>query len=656
MDKNKVIAIVVAMLLANPITLLLLTGSWIWTVFVPLTVVILTFLICFSQNGFRLKVWWFNLLAIFAICYNGELLFRTFCSDKDIPLLYEARNGYYFNLPNLNETFVNDEFKSSYRTNNEGYRMPALGNKDKFIDKCDWLFIGDSFTQGAQVEYEDMFTSKLNLLHPDKVIVNAGISGAGICELYYYLKDEGIKLKPKRVFLQLGVFNDFFDILPHSMSFCDWLSERSHLFRYLYFNITGLFDQKKLIRWSEPFRLTEQENIDYNILFRATSPIKEAEKAALVDKIIEIKDLCTKNGAELSIVLIPAREQVSEYALNETLSAYNISPKQLDLTYPNRWMDSISRKLNIELIDVTSKFKEADTSPYYEIDEHLNRVGHLLVSETIKDVVVDKPGYHLVSEGFRNERYPMIHENGKITYQRSSEGGLYEIVLSDLLFDFKTILKFDYQVLSHPAYNPDSKLLAYTCGDDEKGETFVHLCNYLTGHDKIFIAGLFSSIPSFNSDCTLMAMPVWGNNEQPHIAVFDRTSNLLLKDIPNNGNECWRPVFSHNGDEVYYIENNGHFVIKRYNLQTNKMETFLDTGYDIWDIAVSPSGRYICFAGKPDTNWDLYLYDTKTGNTSQITNTLGDEWDPTFGETDSYLWFAGEAGFFNGIYYKKLSL
>lgn len=648
--------ILIAALLANPITLLLLTGSWFWSLFIPFVAICITILTFSFNNKFRLKVWWFNILAIFAICYNGELIFRTFYSQKDIPLLYEAHDGYYFNLPNLSETFVNEEFQSSYHTNCEGYRMPASGNAQKRISECDWLFIGDSFTQGAQVEYEDLFTSQLNRAYPDKIIVNAGISGAGIYELASYLEDEGIKLKPKRVFLQLGVFNDFFDVKPHSLTFCDWLSEKSHLFRYLYYNFTELIDQKKLNRWAEPFRPSEQENIDFNILFKETSPIKEAEKAALIDKIRDIKTLCNANGAELTVILIPAREQVSEKALNETLVAYNITPEKLDLSYPNRWMDSVSQQLDIQLIDVTSKFSEADYLPYYNIDEHLNRAGHSLTSEAIKESLSISPEYTLVSEAFRNERYPQIHKTGKISYQRSSGKGQHEIILSDIIFDFKSILRSDYQVLCHPTFNQEGTLVTYTCGDDEKGETFVHVYDYLTGCDRILIPGIFSSIPSFNSDGTLITMPVWNNNEQPHIALCDIAEGKIIKDIPNNGNESWRPIFSKNGEDIFYIENNGHFVIKKYNIQSDKSETFLDTGYDIWDIAISPSGRYICFAGKPTNNWDLYLFDTETKNITQLTDTLSDEWDPSFGETDNDLWFAGESGFFNGIYHKTLDL
>lgn len=652
----KACPIIVTMLLVNPITLLLLTHSWLWAALLPLTVVILTAFIFYSNNHFRLKVWWFNILAILAICYNGELLFRTFYADKDIPLLYETRNGYYFNLPNLKETFVNEEFKSSYYTNKDGYRLPSFGNQDKSISECDWLFVGDSFTQGAQVEYEDLFTSQLNRSYPDKVIVNAGISGAGIYELSSYLEDEGIKLKPKRVFLQLGVFNDFFDVQAHSMTFADWLSEKSHLFRYLYYNVTELFDQKKLTRWSEPFRPTKQENIDFNILYKESSPIKEAEKNALASKIAEIKELCEANGAELTIVLIPAREQISEDALNETLSAYNISIDELDLTYPNRWMDSISRRLDIPLIDVTAKFRDADFLPYFDVDEHLNRAGHALVSEAIKNKLSDTHEYSLVSEGFRNERYPMATKSGKISYQRSSDNGLHELMLSDLFFNFKSTLKSDYQVLCHPTFNNDGSLLAYTYGDDEKGETFVHFYDYITGQDKIFIPGIFSSIPSFSSDGSLLAMPVWRNGEQPHIAICDVSSRKIVSDIPNGGAECWRPIFSRDDNSILFIENIGHFVVKRYNLQSAKTETYIDTGYDIWDIAISPSGRYICFAGKPSNTWDLFLYDTETKNITQLTNTLGDEWDPAFGESDSDLWFAGESGFLNGIYHKTLNL
>lgn len=142
------------------------------------------------------------------------------------------------------------------------------------------------------------------------------------------------------------------------------------------------------------------------------------------------------------------------------------------------------------------------------------------------------------------------------------------------------------------------------------------------------------------------------------------TPSIVLYDIATgrqtqfeDGVECWRPVFSNDDRHIYYIQKetqDSHFVIKSYDVATGKKCVVLKHPYDIWDIAVSPSGKYIAYAGNKDTNWDLFIYDIEQKQSRQITHTLGDEWDPAFGISDDELWFAGVFGINDGIYHIKL--
>lgn len=62
------------------------------------------------------------------------------------------------------------------------------------------------------------------------------------------------------------------------------------------------------------------------------------------------------------------------------------------------------------------------------------------------------------------------------------------------------------------------------------------------------------------------------------------------------------------------------------------------------------------FAGNKNGNWDLFSFSFKSRKIEQLTNTLGDEWDPAFGPTDNDLWFAGRFGFNDGVFYKRVNL
>ena len=157
------------------------------------------------------------------ISLNAELVFRSLYANKGVPNIYEVRGKYYFNKPYLNQRFDDEEFNSRYLTNCQGYRIDLLSNANDSITQCDWLFLGDSFTQGAQVNYDEMFSSLLYQDFPDKVIVNAGMSGAGLYESLNYLKDEGINLHPKIIILQIGAFIDFYIIREREAGLSEYL-------------------------------------------------------------------------------------------------------------------------------------------------------------------------------------------------------------------------------------------------------------------------------------------------------------------------------------------------------------------------------------------------------------------------------------------------
>lgn len=101
------------------------------------------------------------------------------------------------------------------------------------------------------------------------------------------------------------------------------------------------------------------------------------------------------------------------------------------------------------------------------------------------------------------------------------------------------------------------------------------------------------------------------------------------------------------------MESDGLFGIRKFNIATKEDCKVLKTNYNIWDIAISPNGDKIAYAGNKDSNWDLFLLDIVSNKVSQLTKTIGNEWDPVF-YNDDEIWFAGEFGINNGIYHLQL--
>ena len=319
-----------ALVLGNPLMLILLTRSIVISIAILAALLIVAYFIAGSKS-LRLRVWAFNLCAIASVSCHSELLFREFFSDKTITNLYELHGSYYFNKPFLDKEFRTEEYASVYKTNCQGYRIDEMTNAYDTIKMCDWLFIGDSFTQGAQVDYCDLYSTRLFRKFPNKVIVNAGMSGAGLYDELNYFRHKGKQLQPKVVFLQIGVFNDFFNIKEHHATYQDYLMEKSELYRYLAYNVFST-DSLPLGRWTEPFFPTHQDNKNYNILYKESSEIKDADISAFKSVLKIWKQEVESVGAELVLLLIPSKEQVSPDLLKDVLDRYAISPTELDLT------------------------------------------------------------------------------------------------------------------------------------------------------------------------------------------------------------------------------------------------------------------------------------------------------------------------------------
>jgi hypothetical protein len=196
----------------------------------------------------------------------------------------------------LNQIFEDKEYKTRYITNYQGYRIQNEIDQLTKVDSCDWLFLGDSFTQGAQVDYEDLFTTQLYKKFPDKIILNAGISGFSIVDEYNYYKSEGFKLNPKKVILQICIFNDFMNVIQNEIGISEYLMEYSNIYRQIGYNLKySSREALPLNRWTEPFYPEEQNNIEYNIFYKTKSKRKSQDVDNFIEYLNKFTDECKIN-------------------------------------------------------------------------------------------------------------------------------------------------------------------------------------------------------------------------------------------------------------------------------------------------------------------------------------------------------------------------
>jgi hypothetical protein len=65
------------------------------------------------------------------------------------------------------------------------------------------LALGDSFTEGSDVDEKDLFSARAESAEPGLEVLNAGVGGYGTVQEYTYLRTEGLRFKPDLVALLL---------------------------------------------------------------------------------------------------------------------------------------------------------------------------------------------------------------------------------------------------------------------------------------------------------------------------------------------------------------------------------------------------------------------------------------------------------------------
>ena len=649
-----------SLLVGNPIILFLLTENAWTTLF--LFVLFFSALVALErQRSCRpwMHVYGLNALVLLSLMLHAETLFKCGFPEYHIENLYDLKSGYYFNKPHLRQNFQDKEFDVHYITNADGLRIGAGMNPEKRFHKADWLFIGDSFTQGAQVEFEDLYTTQLYRQFPDRIIINAGISGFGIAEELQYYLDEGHRYGANKVFLQLCNFNDFMQVGPKDMGFSDHLMNQSELARFLLYDIKFLQPgELPLGRWCEPFYPQEEENQLYNIFFKESSPEKQADINAVRHHLELFQKAVEAQGAELIVLLIPTKEQTRFTCLEEVVHAFDLSIADLDMDRPNRLMHQWSDSIGFQLVDLLDTYRFESQSPFFDYDEHLNSRGHWLTAQTLATQLdASKSPATLLSESLLGDRYPQRaqHPPHLTSYQSMRDGNM-ELFVTDSTLTTRRRLTNNNITESHPTLSPDQTQIAFTQGDAASLETQVVTMNLDGSNRIIHTAGdaEFGAIPSFSPDGNQLAYACWDRSEDgqyssPNLCLLDLSSgekSTLLE----HEDELWRPVWTPDGEHLVYIKKyTGHFDLFQLDLVSGEQVQLTDTDYDEWDPSVSSDGRHVVYAGRKNGNWDLFVLDRDSLTSRQVTSTQGDEWDPTFSHRDERLLYAGDFGPFQGI-------
>jgi hypothetical protein len=522
--------------------------------------------------------------------------------------------------------------------------------------------LGDSYTQGAQVQFEELYTTRLYRRFPNKIVANAGISGWGIVEELNYFRDAVKRHQPKIVFLEVSNFNDFMKVSPRSAGVSDHLIQRSLFARLLLQDFKFQNPVRlPLGRWAEPFYADDESNRRFNIFYKRSSPEKERDLASYAMYFGRLARAVSEEGARLVVILLPTKEQIRFGYLNEVVTEFQLDPSDLDMSRPNQFMRELTDSLGVQLIDVLDEFTTAPGEPYFAYDEHLTPYGHDLLADIVARRVLAGDTTvvpEILSETYAGDRYPTYSADGSLMVFQSFADGNMELFLSPSDSVSPRRLTFNDVHESHPAIGFPGDRLAFTEGDQATGETRVVVSDLDGANRKKITAARdeFGAIPSFSSDGKKLAYAGWSLNADsgtwatPQIVICDLDSGRK-RVITSGSNESWRPVFSPDGRTVAFISKVGdQFDLFQYDLISGSLKRLTDTPFDEWDPQFAPDGRRLVYAAKAHGNWDLFLLSLSSGDLTQLTATRGDEWDPAFFPGGTHVAYGGEYGIFRGIF------
>jgi lysophospholipase L1-like esterase len=315
-------------------------------------------------------------------------------------LIYYFNNGKEYIIKNpiyhhdLKKNFVQENYFQFKRyriiTNSLGFRDSKIHNIEKNSSKRRLVFIGDSFTEGVGLNYEDTFVGIIDayLSKYSISVLNAGVSSYSP-KIYYrkiknLIENEGIN------FSDLIVYIDISDI------------EDEALFYSIDENYNIISREKKISQKNTTYNYIKNllENNTF-IIFNSLSIVKEfirptpehiklkSFKRARLDNLYsnygfeeslkymnKLYELCVKNQINLIVSIYPWPTQILEEDLNsKQVQIWNnwSLQKKIELInyFPLLVKENISNEEKKKIIE---KF-------YFKNDVHFNKDGNKIIAE-----------------------------------------------------------------------------------------------------------------------------------------------------------------------------------------------------------------------------------------------------------------------------------
>lgn len=297
--------------------------------------------------------------------------------------------------PNSTYPIERAEFKTMITTNSLNMRDREVGPKPAGERRI--LCLGDSFTFGLGVDFDDTYPQKLEKELRQAALsyrVLNGSTGGNAVDALKFLNEKGLSFNPDMVIVQSYIGNDLYDgmrFLPASAS-QNPSQESPNIFLKAKEGIRGIrlctidFLWNRLIQVPWIDDLLFQKNIRYGnrAVYLKDYPELELKLMGIeLDALEKIRAICDKEGIRLLLIIIPTREQVFKKKF--------LMDAKYDYRTPDRMLKSFCKVRNIAFVDFLELYEalpEATTRPfYYAQDEHWTVKGQMFAAQTLSKVV-----------------------------------------------------------------------------------------------------------------------------------------------------------------------------------------------------------------------------------------------------------------------------
>lgn len=308
-------------------------------------------------------------------------------------------------------------------TNSQGFR-----DRERVFDRTSsaprLLALGDSFTYGAGVSYDETFPTvlerALQSYAPGAEVINLGVSGWGPSEEFHLMEIYGVKFHPNLVLLNFFIGNDIMrrrntlveePIAVGGQSYYVHTTgntlhdrfgpDRWYLYHELNYLVKVIGNRLRLRQDEEqdpagfwvPFRSRHAylKDIDERseIYFKRDTALFQYHWQRTQGTLERMHQFLQEQGISFLIVLLPAQEQLDHHLQRELMAALGTTPEEYDFEKPQRILQAWGHEHGVTIVDLLPTFKQSPDPAklYFYNDIHWTAEGHALASTQIIPMV-----------------------------------------------------------------------------------------------------------------------------------------------------------------------------------------------------------------------------------------------------------------------------